>query len=131
MAAPEGDVSLRPLAEGEKERSRFAHARSTFTSTSTTIEPHKPQGAGSHARRDLLLKIQEQQQTLWDEERIFEAEPPAEGERHLTRDRGARAPSCVGDGDHARREPSIDASYRRRANRTKGHARARDRDHVE
>ncbi|KAM3383972.1 hypothetical protein ACQJBY_008559 [Aegilops geniculata] len=42
-------------------------------------------GAKSHARRDLLLKIQSEAQTCWEESKVFEAEPgnglPGPGEK--------------------------------------------------
>jgi len=47
---------------------------------STSNQQQAPSSGASTARRDLLLSIQEQSQSRWAEEKVFESDAPGEGE---------------------------------------------------
>lgn len=48
-------------------------------STHTCVPPTVSQGPGSHARRDDMLRWQEESQRKWREAKVFEEDAPAEG----------------------------------------------------
>ena len=70
-------------AERENEYESAVIHRSKYMNTQRLrVGAHWRQGPQNFARRDLLLTIQAESQKRWTDERVFEADAPAEGALH-------------------------------------------------